>query len=83
MSGTHELLKTQKNDVFEIKGGTLGLELIGVDKVKALADIPPREVLLAKAFASMKSPISGFVNVLNGNLRGLVQVLNQIKEQKA
>ena len=31
----------------------------------------------------MKSPLNGLVNVLAGNLRGLVQVLNQIKEQKA
>lgn len=67
----------------EIKGGALDGALIDAAKVKALAEIPPREVLLAKALGSMKSPINGFVNVLAGNLRGLVQVLNQIKEQKA
>lgn len=66
----------------EIKGGALNGTIIDIDKVKSLADIPPREVLLAKAFAGMKAPISGLVNVLQGNLRGLVQVLNQIKEQK-
>lgn len=73
----------KENEQLEIKGGALNGEVISLDKVKSLADIPPKEVLLAKVFAGMKSPINGLVNVLQGNLRGLVQVLNQIKEQKA
>lgn len=73
----------KEHEELEIKGGALDGALIDAAKVKALAEIPPREVLLAKALGSLKSPINGFVNVLAGNLRGLVQVLNQIKEQKA
>ena len=38
--------------------------------------------LLAKVVGSMKAPISGFVNVLSGNLRGLVRVLTAIKDNK-
>ena len=30
----------------------------------------------------MKSPLYGLVNVLNGNIRGLVVALNAIAEQK-
>ncbi|MDI3548843.1 MAG: large subunit ribosomal protein [Halanaerobiales bacterium] len=74
---------SEDHDELEIKGGALNGEIINIDKVKSLAKIPPRDVLLAKALAGMKAPISGLVNVLQGNLRGLVQVLNQIKEQKA
>ncbi|MFW5985894.1 MAG: 50S ribosomal protein L10 [Halanaerobiales bacterium] len=70
------------NTELEIKGGALNGEIMDIDRVKSLAEIPPREVLLAQVFAGMKSPINGLVNVLQGNLRGLVQVLNQIKEQK-
>lgn len=73
----------KEHEKLEIKCGVLKGQVINMEKVKSLADIPSREVLLAKAFASMKSPISGLVNVLQGNIRGLVQVLNQIKEQKA
>ncbi len=72
----------EDNDELEIKAGYLNGNIIDVDKVNSLAEIPPREELLAKAFASMKAPITGLVNVLQGNIRGLVQVLNQIKEQK-
>lgn len=73
----------KKHTELEIKGGALSGAVIDHEKVKSLAKIPPREVLLAQALAGMKAPISGLVNVLQGNLRGLVQVLNQVKEQKA
>ena len=71
------------HEVLEVKAGLLNGEIISKDKVESLAEIPSREELLAKAFASMKAPLSGLVNVLQGNIRGLVQVLNQIKEEKA
>jgi len=71
------------HEVLEIKAGLLNGEIISKEKVESLAEIPSREELLAKAFASMKAPLSGLVNVLQGNIRGLVQVLNQIKEEKA
>jgi len=71
------------HEVVEIKAGLLDGELISKDKVNSLAEIPSREVLLAQAFAGMKAPLNGLVNVLQGNIRGLVQVLGQIKDQKA
>lgn len=58
-------------------------EVVGADTVKAYAALPSREELLAKLVGSINAPVSGFVNVLAGNLRGLAQVLNAIKEQKA
>jgi len=73
---------SKKNEELEIKAGYLNGSVIDVDKVNSLAEIPPREELLAKVLAGMQAPISGLVNVLQGNIRGLVQVLNQIKAQK-
>ena len=71
------------HEVLEIEAGLLNGEIISKEKVESLAEIPSREELLAKAFAGMKAPLTGLVNVLQGNIRGLVQVLNQIKEEKA
>jgi large subunit ribosomal protein L10 len=71
------------HEVIEIKAGILNGELISKEKVQSLAEIPSREVLLAQAFAGMKAPLTGLVNVLQGNIRGLVQVLGQIRDQKA
>jgi len=51
-------------------------------EVMNLANLPSREELLAKVVGSIKAPISGFVNVLAGNMRGLVNVLNAIKDTK-
>lgn len=73
----------KKNDNLKMLGGILGVQVMSQEEVKALAKIPSREELLAKVVGSIKAPVSGFVNVLSGNLRGLAQVLNAIKEQKA
>lgn len=73
----------EDHEVLDIKAGYLNGEVIDNDEVTSLAEIPSREELLAKAFAGMKAPISGLVNVLQGNMRNLVQVLSQIKEEKA
>lgn len=73
----------KKNDKFEIKAGILEGKVIGIDEIKALADLPSREVLIAKALGGLNAPIAGFANVLNANLTGLVRALNAIAEKQA
>lgn len=73
----------KKFDKLEIKVGVLEGKIIDINGVKALAELPPREVLIAKVLGGFNAPISGFVNVLNANIRGLVVALNAIAEQKA
>jgi large subunit ribosomal protein L10 len=66
----------------EIKAGMVDGKVLDVKGVEDLAELPPREVLVAKVLGGLNAPISGFVNVLNGNIRGLVVALNAIAEQK-
>ncbi|HEX2946322.1 MAG TPA: 50S ribosomal protein L10 [Clostridia bacterium] len=73
----------KKYDKLEIKVGVVEGKVIDVNGVKALAELPPREVLIARVLGGLNAPISGLVNVLNGNIRGLVVALNAIAEQKA
>jgi large subunit ribosomal protein L10 len=73
----------KKFDKLELKGGVVEGKVIDVDGIKALAELPSREVLIAKVLGGFNAPISGFVNVLNANLKGLVVALNAIAEQKA
>ncbi len=61
---------------FGIKGGIMGQDILSVAQVEELANLPTKEVLLAQVVGTIKSPISGFVNVLCGPMRGLVNVLN-------
>ena len=73
----------KKYDKLQIKSGVVDKKVIDVEGVKALAELPPREVLIAKVLGGFNAPISGFVNVLNANIRGLVVALNAIAEKKA
>lgn len=71
-----------ENQNLKILGGILENGFIGPEKVIELAQLPSKDELLAKMVGSISSPISGFVCVLNGNLRGLVQVIDQISKTK-
>jgi large subunit ribosomal protein L10 len=66
----------------EIKGGLLEGKLIDVDKIKFLASLPPREVLLSQLLGALQGPIRGLATVCAGPIRGLVTVLQRIQEQK-
>ena len=68
---------------FSIKAGFVDGKAIDAEGVKALAKLPSREVLIAQVLGGLNAPITGFVNVLNGNIRGLVVALNAIAEQKS
>lgn len=70
-------------DGIQIVAGVLEGRMVDGAAVKQLATLPSREELLAKLVGSINAPVSGFVNVLAGNLRNMVQVLNAIKEAKA
>lgn len=66
-----------------VSAGIVEGKVIGADTVQAYASLPSRDELLAKVVGSINAPVSGFVNVLAGNMRGLVCALSAIKEQKA
>lgn len=70
------------NEDLEIKAGIVDGNIIGLDAIKELAELPPREVLIAKVLGGLNAPIQGFANVLNGTMKGLVVALNAITEQK-
>ena len=66
---------------FEIKGGLLGNRIIDANGVKALADLPPRPVLLGGLVATIQGPMSQLVNVINAPMREIAQVLKARSEQ--
>jgi large subunit ribosomal protein L10 len=74
---------SKKYDKLELKIGVVEGKIIDVEGIKALADLPSREVLIAKALGGFNAPISGFVNVLSANIRGLAVALNAIAEKKS
>ena len=77
---TDEFAKKHKK--LEIKAGIVDGKIIGIDEIKSLASLPSKEVLIAQALGGLNAPITGFVNVLQGNIRNLVYALNAIVEKK-
>lgn len=71
------------NEALKILGGFLGLEFKDKSQIVALAQLPPREALLAQVVGTIAAPLSGLVNVLSGNMRDLVNLLNNLKKQRS
>lgn len=72
----------KENDKLEIKLGLLDGKIINLKDIKALADMPSKEELIARMLGSFKAPATNLVNVLIQIPRQLVQVLAAVKDQK-
>lgn len=73
---------SETNDKFEIKAGFIDGKSASSAEIKTLASLPSKEVLVAQALRGLNGPITGFVTVLNGTMKGLVVALNAIAEKQ-
>ena len=53
------------NDKLVLKGGVLDGALVSADDIKALAELPSREVLLSQIAGLLQAPLAEFVNLLD------------------
>ena len=58
-----------------IKGGFITDRILTASDVETLAELPPKEILIAKLLGNMQGPIAGFVRCLNTPLQGFVRIL--------
>jgi len=77
-----DAFRKDKEDKIFFLGGILEGKLLSKTEVEALAKLPSKHELHARLVGTLNAPISGFVNVLAGNLRNLVTVLKAIEEKK-
>lgn len=68
---------------FELKAGFVEGKAVDAAAVAILADMPSKEVLVAKVLGGFNAPITGLVYVLNANLSGLARALQAIADQKS
>lgn len=54
----------KEHKALELKAGYVQKQVYDTEKVKELASIPPREVLIAKLLGSFKAPISNFAYLI-------------------
>jgi large subunit ribosomal protein L10 len=72
----------EQQATFKLKAGILSGKVISVADILALADLPSREVLIAKLLGTMQAPTANFVGVLAAVPASFVRVLGAIKAQK-
>ena len=75
--------KKQEEDVLKMIGGVLEGKYLSEEEINALAELPGKEELIAKAVGSIKAPINNLAGVLSGVTRQLVYVLKATAEKKA
>lgn len=78
-----EFVKANKLKTLKIKAGVLDGKVIGPEGVKALADLPSREVLLTMVVRGMQAPLTGMVNVLQAPIRKMAFALEEVRKLKA
>ena len=67
--------------ILAVRGASLDGRTLSAAEVARLAQLPPREQLLAQLMGQMQAPIHGLLRVLNGPLYGLATVLQRRVEQ--
>ncbi len=78
-----EFAKNTKVKTFAIKAGIVEGKVVGPEGIKALADLPSREVLLTQVVRGMQAPLAGMANVLQGSIRKLGYALEEVRKLKA
>lgn len=71
---------SKENETFKILGGILDGKVLSDKEMVKLAKLPAREALIGQLLAVLQSSLRGLVNVLGGNTRNLIVVLNKIKK---
>lgn len=67
----------------QLKAGILEGKAIGQAEVRALANLPSREQLLAAVCGALQSPMRSLVTVLSGSMRNFVYGLEALRKQRA
>jgi large subunit ribosomal protein L10 len=65
-----------------VKAAYIDGQVVDAQQVDKLAKLPPKIDLITSLVGTLANPLRGLVTVLSGNQRGLVRVLDAIREQK-
>ena len=71
------------NPLMLIKGGLLGRSVLGAEETVALADLPSREVLLARLAGGLAAPLQSLAGLLAALPRNFAYGLAALRDQRA
>lgn len=72
----------KENPALEFKVGILDGKALAADDLQNLANLPSREVLIARFMGAVTAPLAAFQRVLVAPVRDFAAVLSQIAKQK-
>ncbi|OGV39920.1 MAG: 50S ribosomal protein L10 [Lentisphaerae bacterium GWF2_45_14] len=72
----------KKNDKLTAKSGYMEGGILSQNDVKAIAALPPKEVLQAMLLGVFQAPARNFVSVLNAKVCSIVNVINAYKNKR-
>jgi large subunit ribosomal protein L10 len=81
LEGASEFSK--KKNTLKLVAGCVERELLTKEDVVILAQLPPREVLLAQLLGTMQAPIATYARLLHALLARLLYVTQAIADKKA
>jgi large subunit ribosomal protein L10 len=73
---------SRENPLLVLKGGVIGGKPVDAAAVKALADLPSREVLLSMFAGALKAPLSKTANLLQAPMRRVAYGLKALADSK-
>ncbi len=73
---------TKDHQNLKVRAGYMGGQVFKPAELKALAALPPRQVLLAQLLGQMRSPVQKLHGVLSANLKNLAYALSQVAQKK-
>jgi large subunit ribosomal protein L10 len=73
---------SRTNPNLVLKGGVLGSKALSADEARALADLPSREVLLARIAGGLAAPMVQFAGLLQALPRNMAYGLKALIDQK-
>ncbi len=71
----------ENDDRPTLKVGVVGKRVVSADELMKLAELPPREELLAGIVGSLAAPVTGMVRVLEGLLRDIAYMVEEVAKK--
>jgi large subunit ribosomal protein L10 len=66
----------------QIRAGAVEGRVVSIEEIRRIADLPPRDQLLAMVAGTMRAPIAGLVYTLSGLLSKFVRTVDAVREDR-
>lgn len=73
----------KERDKPQIRAGAIEGRVVSIEEIRRIAELPPRDALLAQLVGYARAPIAGLAYTLGGLLSKFVRTVDALREQKA